>query len=181
MSDDVALCPMERLALSARYKCSAGRHLKPSGKVLTKGEFVTPETLMAIPTLAEAPVQVDPRLLHLKYMVIDGVTAANSKRNYAQALDHLFTFAVGLPINRELPLGWCVAMKMQPPSTVNIRLSAMRRLIAEAKSAQMLSSEEAETLSAIPNIMQAGIRRGAWLTREQAKEILAFLIVRSLR
>jgi integrase len=64
-------------------------------------------------------------------------------------------------------------MKKQSPSTVNIRLSAMRRLISEAKSARMLSSEEAETLSDIPNIKQAGARLGNWLTREQAKEILA--------
>ena len=129
--------------------------------------------LTTAPFSAETPVPVDPRLLHLKQMVLDGVVAANSKRNYAQALDHLFSFAAGRPINRELLLAWRAAMENQSPSTVNIRLSAMRRLVAEAKNTQMLSSEEAETLSDIPNIKQAGIRLGNWLTREQAKEILA--------
>ena len=128
--------------------------------------------LLAVPR-TESFASTDPRLLHLKQMVINGVTAANSKRNYAQALDHLFAFAAGRPINRELLLGWRAAMESQSPSTVNIRLSAMRRLIAEAKNVQMLSSEEAETLSGVPNIKQAGIRLGNWLTREQAKEILA--------
>ena len=134
---------------------------------------------MSTPVLApvlpatESIAPIDARLLHLKQMVINGVAAANSKRNYAQALDHLFAFAAGRPINRELLLEWRAAMESQSPSTVNIRLSAMRRLIAEAKSARMLSSEEAETLSDVRNIRQAGVRLGNWLTREQAKEILA--------
>ena len=45
--------------------------------------------------------------------------------------------------------------------------------LAEAKRAEMLSSEEAEKLSDISNIKQAGARKGNWLTREQAKELLA--------
>jgi integrase len=64
-------------------------------------------------------------------------------------------------------------MEKQSPSTVNLRLSAMRSLVAEAKRAGMLSSEEAEKLSDISNIKQAGARKGNWLTREQAKELLA--------
>ena len=37
----------------------------------------------------------------------------------------------------------------------------------------MLSSEDASRLTDIPNIKQGGTRKGNWLTREQAKEILA--------
>jgi integrase len=37
----------------------------------------------------------------------------------------------------------------------------------------MLGSEEAASLTDIPNIRQKGIRLGNWLTREQAKELLA--------
>ena len=37
----------------------------------------------------------------------------------------------------------------------------------------MLSSEGAEKLSDIPNIKQVAVRLGNWLTRDQAKEILA--------
>jgi len=133
---------------------------------------MTPDALLMVLTAAESPVPIDPRLLHLKRMVIDGVAAANSKRNYAQALDHLFGFAAGRPLSRELLLAWRAAMERQSPSTVNIRLSAMRKLIAEAKRGGMLSSDDADKLSDIPNIKQAGTRKGNWLTREQAKEIL---------
>ena len=106
-------------------------------------------------------------------MVIDAVTAANSKRNYAQALDHLFIFAAGRPLSRELLIEWRASMQKQSPSTVNIRLSAMRRMVAEARRSGMLSSEDAAQLTDVPNIKQAGTRKGNWLTREQAKEILA--------
>ncbi len=116
---------------------------------------------------------VDPRLLHLKKRVVDLVTALNSKRNYASALDHLFTFAAGRPLARELLLEWRASMEKQAPSTVNIRLSAMRSLVDEARRAGMISSEDAAKLTDVPNIKQAGTRKGNWLTREQAKEILA--------
>ena len=39
--------------------------------------------------------------------------------------------------------------------------------------AGMIGQEEATTLTDIPNIRQKGTRLGNWLTREQAKEILA--------
>jgi integrase len=118
-------------------------------------------------------VPVDLRLLRLKQMVLDSVVAENSKRNYTKALDHLFAFAAGQAFTRELMLAWRASMEKQSPSTINIRLSAMRRLVAEAKCAGVISSEDAEKLSDIPNIKQAGARKGNWLTREQTKEILA--------
>ena len=129
--------------------------------------------LVAIPPIADAPVPVDPRLLRLKQMVVDAVTADNSKRNYGKALDHLFAFAAGRPLTRELLLEWRASMEKLSPSTVNIRLSAMRSLVAEARRGGMLSSEDAAALTDIPNIKQAGTRLGNWLTREQAKELLA--------
>jgi site-specific recombinase XerD len=37
----------------------------------------------------------------------------------------------------------------------------------------MIGSEEAASLTDIPNMSQKGTRLGNWLTREQAKELLA--------
>ncbi len=59
------------------------------------------------------------------------------------------------------------------PSTVNVRLSAVRKLVAEARKNGMLSAEEAATLTDIPNVRQSGRRLGNWLTKEQAGELLA--------
>ncbi len=129
--------------------------------------------LLAILPITEPPVTLDPRLVRLKQIVVSSLTAENSKRNYAKALDHLFAFAASRPLTRELLVEWRASLEKQSPSTVNIRLSAMRSLVAEARRADMLSSEDASKLTDIPNIKQAGTRKGNWLTREQAKELLA--------
>jgi integrase len=134
---------------------------------------VTSTALATVAVEPNEPVAVDPRLLHLKHLVVDSMSAANSKRNYSKALDHLFNFAQDRPLSRELLLAWRASMEKQSPSTVNIRLSAMRSLVAEARRAGFVSAEDAAKLTDIPNIKQAGTRQGNWLTREQAKEILA--------
>jgi len=56
---------------------------------------------------------------------------------------------------------------------MNVRLSAVRKLVGEARRAGMIGQEEAACLTEIPNISQKGTRLGNWLTREQAKELLA--------
>jgi integrase len=58
-------------------------------------------------------------------------------------------------------------------STVNVKLSAIRRLVGEAKRAGLLGAEEASHMTDVPNIPQRGARLGNWLTKEQAKELLA--------
>jgi integrase len=56
------------------------------------------------------------------------------------------------------------------PSTINVRLSAIRKLVGEARSNGMIGLEEAANLTDVPNVRQTGSN---WLTREQAKELLA--------
>jgi integrase len=46
-------------------------------------------------------------------------------------------------------------------------------MVGEARRNNMIGSEEAASLTDIPNISQKGTRLGNWLTREQAKELLA--------
>jgi hypothetical protein len=69
---------------------------------------------------------------------------------------------------------WRAAMEFLSPSTINnVRLSAVRKMVGEARRNNMIGSEEAASLTDIPNIRQKGTRLGNWLTREQAKELLA--------
>ena len=58
-------------------------------------------------------------------------------------------------------------------STINVRLSAVRKMVGEARRNGMLETEAAANLTDVPNIRQRGTRLGNWLTREQAKELLA--------
>jgi integrase len=52
-------------------------------------------------------------------------------------------------------------------------LTLIRKLVSEAKRNKMIGLEEAANLTDVPNVRQKGTRLGNWLTREQAKELLA--------
>jgi hypothetical protein len=64
---------------------------------------------------------------------------------------------------------WRAGMEWLSPSTINVSLSAVRKLVGEARRNNLIGSEEAASLTDIPNISQKGTRLGNWLTREQAK------------
>ena len=116
---------------------------------------------------------VDLRLAELRRMVLNSVVSEHSKRNYAKALDDLFLFAASRPLTRALLMEWRASMNKLSPSTINVRLSAMRKLVIEARRNGMLGAEDAANLTEVPNIAEKGTRLGNWLTREQAKELLA--------
>jgi integrase len=105
-------------------------------------------------------------------MVLDSVSSPHSRRNYAKALDDLFRFCASRPLSRELLMEWRASLEPLSPSTINVRLAAVRKMVGEARRAGMISKEEAASLTDIPNIRQKGTRLGNWLTREQAKDLL---------
>ncbi len=113
-------------------------------------------------TLTEAQAQ-------LRDLVLNAVPSAHSRRAYGKALDDLFAFAAGRPLTRGLLMEFRRSMDNLAPSTVNLRLSAARKLVDEARRNGLLSSEEAAQLTDVPNLPERGTRLGNWLTREQAK------------
>jgi integrase len=108
----------------------------------------------------------------LKQMVLGSVTSPNTRRCYSLALNELFAFSAGRSLSRALLQEWKASMDALAPSTVNVKLSAVRRLVEEARRNGLISAEDATNLSDIPNVRQRGNRLGNWLTREQAKELL---------
>jgi len=109
----------------------------------------------------------------LRALVLDTVSSPHSRRNYAKALEDLFAFAAGRPLTRALLLEYRASLDRLSASTINVRLSTIRKLVGEARRLGLVGVEEAANLSDIPNIRQKGTRLGNWLTREQAKELLA--------
>jgi integrase len=122
---------------------------------------------------AGEPLALTPAQARLRKLVLDAVPSPHSKRNYAKALDDLFQFCASQPLSRSLLMEWRAGMESLSPSTINVRLSAVRKLVGEARRNNMIGSEEAARLTEVPNISQKGTRLGNWLTREQAKELLA--------
>ena len=109
----------------------------------------------------------------LRKLVLDAVQSPHTRRNYAKAMDDLFQFCASRPLSRALLMEWKAGMEFLSPSTINVRLSAVRKMVTEARRNGMIGQEEAANLTDIPNIRQKGTRLGNWLTREQAKELLA--------
>src|SRR4030088_1133910 len=122
---------------------------------------------------AGEPLALTPAQASLRKMVLDTLPSPHSKRNYGKALDDLFQFCASRPLSRSLLMEWRAGMESLSPSTINVRLSAVRKLVREARRAGMVGQEEAASLTDIPNISQKGTRLGNWLTREQARELLA--------
>lgn len=127
---------------------------------------------LSVRTDHESSQELTASQLLLKQMVLNSVTAANTRRNYSKSLDDLFAFAAGRPLTRALLQEWKASMDSLAASTVNVKLAAARRLVSEARRNGLLGAEEASNLSDIPNVAQRGNRLGNWLTREQAKDLL---------
>jgi integrase len=109
-------------------------------------------------------------------MVLNSVVSEHSKRNYAKALDEVFTLCAnrsqGLSLALLMEYRAAMVEKKLSASTVNVRLSAVRKLVGEAQRNGIIDAEEAANLAGVPNLSQKGTRLGNWLTREQAKELL---------
>jgi integrase len=120
----------------------------------------------------EPPIALTQAQALLRQMVLDSVQSIHSKRNYAKALDDLFAFCANRPLSRALLMEYRTSMENLSPSTINVRMSAIRKLVGEARQNGLIGIEEAANLTDVPNVRQTGRRLGNWLTREQAKELL---------
>jgi integrase len=115
-------------------------------------------------------------LAALRQMVLKSVASPHTQRNYAKALDEVFAFSAERkqPLSRDLLMEYraqMIARKLSP-STINVRLSAVRKLIGEARRNGILGAEQAAQMADVPNVRQQRTRLGNWLTLEQAKELL---------
>jgi integrase len=115
-------------------------------------------------------------LAELQRMVLSSVVSPHTRRTYATAINELFAFCKERrqPLSREILnefRAWMIE-RGSSPATVNVRLSAVRKLIGEARRNGLLTEAEATALEDVPNLRQQGTRLGNWLTREQARELL---------
>ena len=134
------------------------------------------ESLALTPSAVESQLNRDAAFRELREMVLNSVASEHSKRNYAKALDEVYALCEERkqPLSRALLMEYRAAMleKRLSASTVNVRLSAIRKLIGEAHRNGIIGAEEAANLAGVPNLSQKGTRLGNWLTRDQAKMLL---------
>ena len=119
-------------------------------------------------------------------MVLDGLPSEHSRRAYERALADFFHRhrGVGRPqLNKAVVQRYAAQLRDAglSPSSINQRLSAIRKLAAEAADNGALDPVVANGIRAVKGARQEGRRTGNWLTREQAQSWLGAPNTRTLK
>lgn len=106
--------------------------------------------------------------------VLLGCASPNTRGSYAKGIADMLAFANGRPITLALLQEWRLALSATlSTATVNARISAVRRLIREAKRTGLVDANEAADLLEIEGLPFRGTRTGNWLTVAQLRRLLS--------
>ncbi|MBV9745857.1 MAG: tyrosine-type recombinase/integrase [Acidobacteriia bacterium] len=110
--------------------------------------------------------------------MLDAVSSPHSKRAYEQALDAFERWRVesgAIGFSKATVQAWKAALEASglAASSINVRLSALRKLAAEAADNGLLAPELAAAIGRVKGAKRHGVRTGNWLTRDQAERLLA--------
>lgn len=114
----------------------------------------------------------------IKDLVINALTSQNSKIMYAKALDDFLQWrdAKGSPLFTKALVNeyraHLQATTKYAPSTINLRLSAIRKLAKEAADNGIMDPNLANGIANVEGIKTKGVRTGNWLTKDQAQKMI---------
>jgi site-specific recombinase XerD len=125
----------------------------------------------------------------LKALVLDSVSSPITKRVYNMALNEFlawFQQAPRIGFTKATVSAWRVSLEDRRlgSSSIIIRMSAIRKLAAEAADNGLLAPELAAGISRVKSAKTQGIRTGNWLSQKQAQALLSapdFSTLRGLR
>jgi len=114
----------------------------------------------------------------VKQLVLNAVSSPLTRVMYARALEDFFGWWNGQrrpPFTRATVQAWRAALEAKglAPASVNQKLSAVRKLAAEASYNGLLDPATAQSIRDIRGAEQNGVRTGNWLTKRQAETLLA--------
>lgn len=111
-------------------------------------------------------------------MVVNGLDSPHSKRVYESAISLFLNWwdAAGRPpMTKALVQDYKVNVldkKGLSPSTINQRLSAIRRLALEASDNGLIDQPTANGIAKVKGVKTQGVRSGQWLTKDQAQRLI---------
>jgi integrase len=117
---------------------------------------------------------------------LNSLTSKSGQRSYDHAITDFVEWYCSEPrlaFNRTVVLRYRIYLeqKQYAPTTINLRLAAVRRVAYEAADSGLLSPELAAGIRRVKGVRRIGIRVGNWLTVEQGKRLLATAESDSLR
>src|ERR1035437_8992652 len=127
-----------------------------------------------------------PELQQSKTAVLNTLASAHSRRSYAYAIERFIAWYCSEPrltFNRAVVVRYRSFLERLSLSaaTINLHLSAIRRLADEAAESGWLSSELAIGVRRVKGVKRLGRRIGNWLTGDQAQELLNTVSQSTLR
>jgi len=119
-------------------------------------------------------------------MVLDGLPSENSRRAYERALTDFFLWHKGMgrpQLNKAIVQRYAAELREagMAASSVNQRLSAIRKLALEAADNGALDPQVANGIRSVKGARREGRRTGNWLTREEAQTWLSAPDTRKMR
>jgi site-specific recombinase XerD len=119
-----------------------------------------------------------PDLDYSKSAVLNSLPSLNSRRSYEHAIRDFTDWYCSEPrlaFNKTVVTRYRIALEQRgyAPSTINLRLAAVRRLAYEASDCGLLSPDLAAGIRRVKGAKRLGVRVGNWLTAEQGKRLLA--------
>jgi integrase len=113
----------------------------------------------------------------LDRMLRNAVVSHHSKRAYSKALTEFLELhkRIGGPFSRALFMEYRAGMVDAglSASTINMRLSAIRRFVGEARDIGLFDALEAARIIGVKGVPCGGVRLGFWLTARQVRKLLA--------
>lgn len=127
-----------------------------------------------------------PDLDYSKSAVLNSLPSLNSRRSYENAIRDFTDWYCSEPrlaFNKTVVTRYRIALEQRryAPSTINLRLAAVRRLAYEASDCGLLSPDLAAGIRRVKGAKRLGVRVGNWLTIEQGKKLLAVHSGKQLR
>jgi site-specific recombinase XerD len=122
----------------------------------------------------------------LKTLVLDSVSSPITKRVYNMALDEFMGWFQQAPrpgFTKATVSAWRVSLEDRRlgSSSIIIRMSAIRKLAAEAADNGLLAPELAAGISRVKSAKTQGIRVGNWLSLRQAQALLSAPDITTIR
>ena len=113
----------------------------------------------------------------LKALVLDSVSSPITKRVYNLGLDEFFAWYGQEPrpgFTKATVSAWRVALEARGLGSVsiNVRITAVRKLAAEAADNGLLAPELAAGIARVKSAKSMGVRTGNWLSLKQAQALL---------
>src|ERR1700690_510638 len=114
----------------------------------------------------------------LKALVLDSVSSPITRRVYNLGLDEFIAWYTEAPraagFTKATVAAWRGALEARKlgPISINVRITAVRKLEVEAADNGLLAPELASGIARIKSVRSHGVRVGNWLSLRQAQELL---------